>query len=96
MVRDSGWVEVLDPATNADVARAHLVVGRTPPDEAEWVGELRSVHSVEGHTVSPGRYILRFELGGELCCVQIEGDPPAVRGLITDLPTVVRELHASD
>lgn len=96
MAQDSGWVQVLDEQTNAEVARAHLMITRVLPNGTEWEGELLSVQAVQADTIPSGRYALRFESGGQVCCAEIDGasEPPFVRG--RELPAVLRELHSSD
>ena len=95
MEQDSGWVEVLDPDTNGEVARAHLVIERRERGDSAWEGELRSVRAVNAG-LAAGRYMLRFESGTEVCCVEVEWsvDPPRVRG--RELPAVLSELHVGE
>lgn len=51
MDQDSGWVEILELETNAEVARAHLMIGRVLADGTEWEGELLSVQAVRSDTI---------------------------------------------
>ncbi len=64
MEQDRGWVEVLDPATGGEVARAHLVIDRRVRGDESWEGTLRSAPAV-APAQQPGRYVHRFESGAE-------------------------------
>ncbi len=96
MEQDSGWIEILDPETNGEVARAHLMIERPSIGGSDWEGSLLSVHSVTGDTLASGRYLVRFESGGQVCCIDVDGEaePPRVRG--REFPAILKELHASD
>lgn len=92
MAQDSGWIYLVEPATQRVRARAHLLVDEVTP--AGWRGRLETVKTEPGdETLSDGYYLARFGRHAETHLVElvIAGGETVVRCEEASEPSVLRE-----
>lgn len=100
-----GWVEILRSPDGEAIGRGQMLIHGTAPDTAgrDLRCTIQHLHMREGHSMTSGSYLVRFEANGEVRPVAVIATPEALAArtigvafMDDGLPIALRELSAGE
>jgi hypothetical protein len=106
VLRNCGWVEILNERDRTVLARGCALLRQLPSsDNGDWRGDLSPLRLIGGaRSLEPGTYVMRFERSGEELLVELRQHgaaigtftSAAVRAAERGLPAALTDRHGGE